>query len=283
MDGIIVKIISNLYSVKCEDGIHECRARGKFRNEDITPLVGDKVTIDPVNNYILEIKNRRNELKRPMVANIDACIIVSSVKRPTFSPFLLDKMITNVLLEDIEPIVVLSKYDLLTDSEKEDINKYIDYYNNIGIKTVLNTDVELIDKYIDGKTLVLTGQTGVGKSSLLNKLDGSLNLATNDISDALGRGVHTTRHVEFFPYKNSFIADTPGFSALDIAEDKKENIRYTFPEFNNDGCKFRDCKHIKEVGCAVLEDLHNGKILPSRYESYRKMVDDENYNFVFEE
>ena len=282
MDGIIVKIISNLYSVKCEDGIHECRARGKFRNESITPLVGDKVTIDPVNNYILDIKNRRNELKRPMVANIDACIIVSSLKRPTFSPFLLDKMITNVMLEDIEPIVVLSKYDLLTDEEKNEIKDIIKYYNDIGIKMVLNTEVDLIDKYISGKTLVLTGQTGVGKSSLLNRLDAGFNLATNDISEALGRGVHTTRHVEFYEYKDALIADTPGFSALDIDPEKLENVRFTFPEFNNDGCKFRDCKHIKEIGCAVLEDVSNGKILPSRYESYRKMVDDENYSFVFE-
>lgn len=282
MEGIIVKIISNLYSVKCEDGIHECRARGKFRNDSITPLVGDKVTIDPVNNYILDIKNRRNELKRPMVANIDACIIVSSLKRPTFSPFLLDKMITNVMLEDIEPIVVLSKYDLLTDEEKNETKKIIKYYNEIGIKMVLNTDIDLIDKYISGKTLVLTGQTGVGKSSLLNRLDAGFNLATNDISEALGRGVHTTRHVEFYEYKDALIADTPGFSALDIDPEKLENVRFTFPEFNNDGCKFRDCKHIKEIGCAVLEDVSNGKILPSRYESYRKMVDDENYSFVFE-
>ena len=282
MEGTIVKIISNLYSVKTVDGIHECRARGKFRNDDITPLAGDKVIIDPVNNYILEIKNRRNELKRPMVANIDACLIVSSLKRPTFSPFLLDKMITNVLLEDIEPIVVLSKYDLLTDTEQEEIKELINYYNKIGIKMILNTDTNTLDKYIDGKVLVLTGQTGVGKSTLLNKLDGSLNLATDDISDALGRGKHTTRHVEFFEYKNALIADTPGFSALDIEEDKKENIRYTFPEFNNDGCKFRDCKHLKEVGCAVIEDVNNGKILPSRYESYRRMVDDENYSFISE-
>ncbi len=282
MEGTIVKIISNLYSVKTVDGIHECRARGKFRNDDITPLAGDRVIIDPVNNYILEIKNRRNELKRPMVANIDACLIVSSLKRPTFSPFLLDKMITNVLLEDIEPIVVLSKYDLLTDTEQEEIKELISYYNKIGIKMILNTDTNTLDKYIDGKVLVLTGQTGVGKSTLLNKLDGSLNLATDDISDALGRGKHTTRHVEFFEYKNALIADTPGFSALDIEEDKKENIRYTFPEFNNDGCKFRDCKHLKEVGCAVIEDVNNGKILPSRYESYRRMVDDENYSFISE-
>ena len=282
MEGTIVKIISNLYSVKAVDGIHECRARGKFRNDDITPVAGDKVIIDPVNNYILEIKNRRNELKRPMVANIDACLIVSSLKRPTFSPFLLDKMITNVLLEGIEPIVVLSKYDLLTDTEKEEIKELIKYYNQIGIKMILNTDTKTLYEYIDGKVLVLTGQTGVGKSTLLNNLDGSLNLATDDISDALGRGKHTTRHVEFFQYKNALIADTPGFSALDIDENQKENIRYTFKEFNNDGCKFRDCKHLKEVGCAVIEDVNNGKILPSRYESYRRMVDDENHSFIFE-
>lgn len=279
MNGIIVRIISNLYSVKTTDGIHECRARGKFRKDEISPVVGDFVTIDPVNNYILEIKPRRNELKRPIIANIDACIIVSSLKRPTFSPFLLDKMISNVLLEDIEPIVVLSKYDLLEEDEKKEIQEIIDYYNKIGIKVIINSNVEEINKAIDKKTLVLTGQTGVGKSSLLNRLDINLNLETNDISDALGRGKHTTRHVEFFPYKNSLIADTPGFSALEIDKEKIDNIRYTFFEFKNDECKFRDCKHLKENGCAVLRDLENGLILPSRYESYRKMVEDEGSNF----
>ena len=279
MNGIIVRIISNLYSVKTTDGIHECRARGKFRKDEISPVVGDFVTIDPVNNYILEIKPRRNELKRPIIANVDACIIVSSLKRPTFSPFLLDKMISNVLLEDIEPIVVLSKYDLLDEDEKKEIQDIIDYYNKIGIKVIINSNVDEINKAIDRKTIVLTGQTGVGKSSLLNRLDINLNLETNDISDALGRGKHTTRHVEFFPYKNSLIADTPGFSALEIDKDRLDNIRYTFYEFKNDECKFRDCKHLKETGCAVLRDLENGLILPSRYESYRKMVEDEGSNF----
>jgi ribosome biogenesis GTPase len=214
-----------------------------------------------------------------MIANVDSALIVTSLKRPDLSTFLLDKMIVNVTIKDIEPIIVFTKYDLLTEEERKEIDKIIDYYKQVGYKVALNTELDVIDNYIDNKVVVLTGQTGVGKSTLINKLLPDLNLETNDISDALGRGKHTTRHVELFNYKNSLIADTPGFSSLDIIEDEKDNLRFYFPEFNNDECKFRDCKHINEIGCKVKEDLNDNKILPSRYENYRKMVtNDENFN-----
>jgi ribosome biogenesis GTPase len=214
-----------------------------------------------------------------MIANVDSALIVTSLKRPDLSTFLLDKMIVNVTIKDIEPIIIFTKYDLLTEEERKEINKIIDYYKQVGYKVALNTELDVIDNYIDNKVVVLTGQTGVGKSTLINKLLPDLNLETNDISDALGRGKHTTRHVELFNYKNSLIADTPGFSSLDIIEDEKDNLRFYFPEFNNDECKFRDCKHINEIGCKVKEDLNDNKILPSRYENYRKMVtNDENFN-----
>lgn len=274
MNGTIIRIISNLYTVRTEKGVIDCRARGKFRNVGLVPLVGDHVLIDEDDAYILEIKKRRNELKRPLIANVDKAIVIASCKRPDFSPFLLDKMLVNIKMNDIEPIVCFSKYDLLNDEEHEYFDVLIKYFNDIGIKALINTDIIELEKYIANSIVVLTGQTGAGKSSLLNKIDASLNLATDDISEALGRGKHTTRHVELFKVKDFFIADTPGFSAFDVIDDK-DNIRFAFDEFDNNGCKFRDCKHLNEKGCAVLEQLENGSIMASRYDSYRKMMSDE--------
>ena len=284
MTGRIVRIISNLYTVEANDNGKiiscNCRARGKFRKDGLTPLVGDIVEFNYQEGIILDIKERRNELNRPMIANVDHAIIVTSCKRPDYSSLLLDKMLTNVIMNDIKPIIVFTKYDLLTDDERPSFNKIIDYYNKIGIPTFINTDILNIEKEILDSTVVLTGQTGAGKSSLLNRIYDRLNLATNEISEALGRGKHTTRHVELFKYNNSFIADTPGFSSLDISEDEKDNLKFYFPEFKNDECKFRDCKHINEIGCKIKEDVENNIILQSRYDNYKKMVvGDENINF----
>lgn len=275
MTGRIIRIISNLYSVECDNLIYECRARGKFRDMGLTPLVGDIVEFNENDKYILSIHERKNELSRPSVANIDKCIIVTTCKRPDFSSYLLDKMIVNIKLNDIEPIVVFSKYDLLTDDEKKTMDSIIEYYNRIGIKSFINHDIDNIQSYINGSTVALTGQTGAGKSTLINKFDNELNLLTDDISEALGRGKHTTRHVELYKVTNNyeyFIADTPGFSALDLVETEKENIKFMFDEFKNDECKFSDCRHINEKGCAVLEQLNNKEILESRYENYKKLV-----------
>lgn len=278
MVGRITRIISNLYTVDVEGKCYNCRARGKFRNDKLIPLVGDYVEISD-ENYILDIKERKNSLNRPMISNVDCALIVTSLKRPELSTSLLDKMLVNVLSKDVEPIIVFTKYDLLTSDEKRLYDKIIAYYKKIGYKAIINTEIDVLDKLIDGKVVVLTGQTGVGKSTLLNRLLPDVNQETNDISEALGRGKHTTRHVELFNYKNSFIADTPGFSSLDISEDEKDNIKFYFYEFKNDECKFRDCKHINEIGCKIKDDLENGLILESRYENYKKMVvGDENIN-----
>ena len=278
MVGRITRIISNLYSVEVDGVIYNCRARGKFRNDKLIPLVGDYVEISD-ENYILDIKDRKNELNRPMISNIDCALIVTSLKRPELSTYLLDKMIVNISSIDIEPIIVFTKYDLIPEEELDSYNSIINYYKKIGYKVILNTEIEELNKLIDNKVVVLTGQTGVGKSTLLNKLLPEINQETNDISDALGRGKHTTRHVELFKYKNSFIADTPGFSALDINEDI-DNIKFYFKEFDNNGCKFSDCKHINEIGCKIKEDVENGIILQSRYDNYKRMVlGDENINF----
>lgn len=271
MQGKIVRIISNLCTVDVEGKLYNCKPRGKFYYQKLTPLVGDNVIIDSDNNYILEILERKNYLNRPMIANVDACIIVTSVKEPELSLMLLDKLISLITLNNIKPIICFSKVDLLDNNEKKDFNLIYDYYNEIGIETVINTEIERINNLIKGKTLVLTGQTGAGKSTLLNKLNPELDIKTSEISKALGRGVHTTRHVELFDFNNAKIADTPGFSSLDINYLTKEQLRDSFIEFGFN-CQFKDCYHINEQKCNVKDRVCNGEILKSRYDNYRKMV-----------
>ena len=272
MTGRIIKIISNKYTVSCNGEKYDCIPRGKFRHMGLTPKVGDIVEIDTSTLTIDSIEPRINELKRPEVANIDIAIIVTSLTRPDFSSYLLDKMIANVVLKDIKPIVVLTKGDLLTEEELSEFRAIIDYYNSIGIPTLLNSELDKLKALIKGSLVTLTGQTGVGKSTLINKIKPELNLETNDISEALGRGKHTTRHTEIYDFNDFFIVDTPGFSALDL-DILKENLRFSFVEFDN-SCKFNDCMHINEKGCRVKEQLENGEILASRYENYKRMVDE---------
>lgn len=267
--GIITKIISNLYTVSVDGELYDCRARGKFRKDEITPLVGDFVVIDRENNYILEIKKRKNSLSRPMIANVDIALIMTSLKEPDLSLNLLDKELLCVENAGIEPIICLSKSDLLSKTEKNEYKKVFAYYKSIGYKVVKNTETFKIKRMLKGHTVVLTGQTGSGKSTILNRLDKKLDLKTSPISKALGRGVHTTRHVELFKVKGAFIADTPGFSALDL-NFPKENLKMLFREFQGIECKFKDCEHIKEKGCGVLDAFDNGKIKQTRYENYVK-------------
>ena len=281
MEGKIVKIISNLYTVSVNDKKYDCKARGKIRYENLTPLVGDIVEFDDKENYILTIKPRKNSLDRPMIANIDSALIVTSVKKPDLSLLLLDKELTLCLKNNIEPIIVFTKLDLLTKSELKNLKYIFKYYSKIGIKVTTNRNLYKLKRFIKNKTLVLTGQTGAGKSSLLNKLDKNLNLATNEISEALGRGKHTTRHVELFKYKTSLIADTPGFSSLDLKGFTKEDIKNTFIEFNNVNCPYKDCTHTKEKECKIKELVNNKTILKSRYDNYISMVSKyENSSFI---
>jgi len=272
MEGKIIKQISNLYTVNSNDINYECHARGKFRHSKLTPLVGDIVEFDENNNYILDIKERKNSLDRPSIANIDSALIITSVKKPDLSLNLLDKELVLTISNNIEPIIVFTKLDLLTKSEMKKIKNIMKYYTSIGIKVTTNRNLYKLKRYIKNKTLVLTGQTGAGKSSLLNKLDKKLNLATNEISEALGRGKHTTRHVELFKYKTSFIADTPGFSSLDLISITKEQIRDSFIEFNKVECVYKNCMHLNESECNVKKLVENKKILKSRYENYVNFV-----------
>lgn len=272
MEGSIIKIISDTYSVKVGSGIYECKARGKFRNEKITPVVGDRVIIDCKNSVIEEILERKNSLERPMIANVDIAVIVTSVKKPEISLNLLDKMISIITLNNIEPIICFTKLDLANKKEISEIKKLIKYYNSIGIKTTTNTKYKKLCKWLKNTIVVFTGQTGAGKSSILNKIDKNLNLKTDEISEALGRGKHTTRHVELFEIKKMLIADTPGFSSLDFHDISKEQIKNSFIEFRNTNCKYSDCNHVNETECEVKNKVNENIILKSRYDNYLNFI-----------
>ena len=274
MEGIIIKNESNNYTVRTNKGINICKPRGKFRIDKITPLVGDNVIIDEENNYILDIKERRNFLIRPQIANVDIALIITSVKEPNFDSNLLDKLLTIVAYNNIEPVICLTKLDLLNSKEKREIENIMSYYKNVGYRVTNNNNIKEIKKIIDGKVIVFAGQSGSGKSSLLNKLDKTLSLGTNEISKALGRGRHTTRCTTLYDVCGALVADTPGFSSVDFLGMTKEDIRDNMKEmFNNlDNCKYRDCMHIKEDECAVKKLLQEGKILASRYDNYKKFI-----------
>lgn len=273
MIGRIIKIVSNDYTVKCEDGnTYICKARGVFRNKKITPLVGDFVKITKEKNLIEEIMKRKNELIRPPVSNIDIALVVTSAKEPDFSSNLLDKMIDIIEFNNIIPVICISKYDLL-DNTKE-MDEIIAYYKKIGYKVLINTQIEDIKKIFKDNVTILTGQTGVGKSSLINKLEKSMDLKTGEISKALGRGKHTTRHTELFELFDGYVADTPGFSSLNFIGMNKEDIRDNFIEFNEykDKCKYRDCMHVNEDDCEIKRRVLNNEILKSRYDNYVKFI-----------
>lgn len=267
--GRIVKVISNNYTVLVNDEKIVCKPRGKFRNMKITPMAGDMVEIE--NNYILEIFPRKNELERPFVSNIDQVFIITSVKSPDFSTNLLDKLLTIIEFNNITPIICLTKMDLLED--KSEILEIKKYYQSIGYIVLENTEIEKIKTMFKDKLTVFTGQTGAGKSTLLNLIDSNLNISTNEISKALGRGKHTTRHVELYDLHEGLVADTPGFSALTFKGMTKQDIRDNFIEFNEykDNCKYRDCMHDKEDGCYIKANIDK-KILKSRYTNYIKFI-----------
>jgi len=272
VEGLIIKNISDLYIVKCDNQIYKCKAKGLFRKEGITPTVGDKVLIDEKKMVITNILNRKNILVRPPISNVDIALIVMSVVNPSFSTNLVDKLINIIEYNNIKPVLCLSKLDLL--DNKEEINKYINYYKSIGYDVFLNTETDKIKELFKNKITVITGQSGVGKSTLLNMLDSTLELKTNEISYALGRGKHTTRHVELIELFDGLVADTPGFSSLSFLGMKKEDIRDNFIEFNEykNKCKYKDCMHLKEDDCEIKRMVESNDILKSRYENYTKFI-----------
>ncbi len=279
-DGRIIKAISGFYYVKdASDGtISDCRARGKFRNQDITPLVGDFISYNKEDKYVMEIKERKNELVRPPICNIDQALLVFSAKEPDFSTILLDKFLLIIENKNIEPIICVSKIDLVANDDRvyTTIEKYRSYgYKIFTISSKSKDGIEKIKTIFKDKVTVVTGQSGVGKSSLLNALDIHLNIETNEISKALGRGKHTTRHVELLEMYDGYVADTPGFSSLELTMTALEaSVAYhDFKEYAKE-CRFRGCLHDKEPGCKVKEMVEGGHIAKDRYDHYLQNLEE---------
>ncbi|MFS0751894.1 ribosome small subunit-dependent GTPase A [Oceanobacillus sp. 1P07AA] len=283
-EGRIIKALSGFYYVQSDNQQFVCKGRGLFRNKKITPLVGDYVEFEPKDDnegYIMEIKERSNELVRPPIANIDQAIIVSSAVDPDFSTLLLDRFLVLIESKHIEPIILITKVDLLDEEQLVSIKAYRHQYEQIGyrVELVSSKDQDLLpelEPYFDGKVSVFAGQSGVGKSSLINVLDPSLLLETAEISKSLGRGKHTTRHVELMKIGTGLVADTPGFSVLEFQEIEAEELAGTFPEFSARMhlCKFRGCMHDKEPKCAVKEAVENEEIAQFRYNHYLRFLEE---------
>ena len=274
MKGQIVKISSDLHFVNCDDEIFPCKCRGIFRKEHIIPVVGDYVLFSKEKKLIEEILPRKNIFQRPKVSNIDRAFLITSLKLPDFSLNLLDKFLVLMEINNVEPIICITKSDLVTDEELNNINIVLDYYKKIGYTVVFNTEIDKIKKLIEDKTSVFTGQTGAGKSTLLNKLNPNWNLETGEVSIALGRGKHTTRVVELFDFCNGKVMDTPGFSSLEFNKFTKEEIRDAFVEFLEYPCPFKDCNHTKEEECCVKKEVLNKNIMESRYLNYLSFIEE---------
>lgn len=282
IDGIIKKGIGGFYYVEAADGIiYECKARGVFRKEKITPLAGDKVeiSVDENNkNSIDKIYERRNMFKRPPIANVDKLVIVSSVCDPRPNLLIIDRLTAVAVYKNVEPIIVFTKNDL------QSADEYIEIYKNAGFKTfaVSNETGEGIGEVkavIENGVCVFTGNSGVGKSSLINRMYPDFALETGEISKKLGRGRHTTRHVELLKINNGYIADTPGFSSLDFETNdliKKDELEFCFPDFSDyiDSCKFSTCAHVNDKGCRLIEAVNSGDVMRSRHESYVTMYNE---------
>ena len=271
MEGLITKILSDKCYVKIGSEVVICGIRGKIRTQKLLPLVGDKVLINKEQGIIEKILPRCNMLRRPCVANITQGLIVASLKKPDLDTNLIDKILVELEFNSIKPIICFTKADLLNDSEKKEVNKITSYYKKL-YPVYFNNEIASIKKIIKNEITVFIGQTGAGKSTLLNKLDANLCLKTNEISDALGRGKHTTRHVEIIDILGGSILDTPGFSALEFPNMMQNEIRDDFIEFKDFPCPYRDCMHIKENDCMVKKAVSEGKIPEFRYQNYLNLV-----------
>lgn len=281
--GKIIKALSGFYYVLGDEGTVQCRGRGVFRKNKITPLVGDEVVYQAENitdGYIMEVKERKNELVRPPIANVDQAILVFSAVEPDFSTTLLDRFLVLVEYNQIRPLICITKVDLLEQEELKRLEQYADDYRNAGYEVIFTSSetaagIEDLSPFLDGKISVFAGQSGVGKSSLLNALRPELELKTSGISQHLGRGKHTTRHVELIKIGSSgLVADTPGFSSLEFSEIEPAELNYCFPDFAriSEDCKFRECLHVSEPKCAVKAAVEEGKIPEYRYQHYKDFL-----------
>lgn len=268
MQGEVVKVISNQFYVNVNNNVLICTQRGVLKKNKTLPLVGDKVLIDIKKQVIEKILPRKNEIVRPPVANIDQAIVVTSLKHPDFSTNLLDKLLVQLEINKIKPIICLTKKDLLSSIELTNYLEIINYYQKIGYLVVDNTETKKLLKELENKITVFLGQTGAGKSTLLNKLFPDLNLKTGEVSLALGRGKHTTRVVEIIEIGSIKVLDTPGFSALSFLKYDLESVKEAFIEFKNYPCLYKDCNHDKEPECNLKKAVLAGQVLESRYENY---------------
>lgn len=279
--GIILKSTGGFYYVEVADVVYECKARGIFRKKNNSPKAGDRVKITvPEDGYcsIDEIYKRKNSLRRPPLANIDILVIVVSTVEPSPNYLVIDKMTAAAVDNDIEPLIVVSKSDLKSPEE------LLSTYRRSGIKVFSYSKNEpesalKIKEILKGKISAFTGNSGVGKSTLLNMLYPKLKLETGEISEKLGRGRHTTRTVELFKIDGGYVADTPGFSTVDLKRYNmidKDNIQFCFPEFKEylTSCQFTSCSHTCEKGCAIISAVNEGKIAKSRHQSYVAMYDE---------
>ncbi|MDM8184096.1 ribosome small subunit-dependent GTPase A [Enterococcus cecorum] len=273
MQGQLKKALSGFYYIQHEGNLYQTRARGNFRKRKVKPLVGDFVEFESTSltdGYLLEIFPRKNELVRPPVANVDQVIVVASLVEPDFSYHLLDRFLVSLEQKQIEPVIYLSKVDLLGDSTLLEEIKAT--YRLAGYRVIIGDEDGLnqVKALLKNRLTVLAGQSGAGKSTLLNQLVPGLALETGEISEALNRGKHTTRHVELIDVAKGLVADTPGFSSIDFFDLEVTDLPKMFPEFVvlQDACRFRECSHTHEPDCAVKEALAEGKIAQIRYDNY---------------
>ena len=282
MQGRIMKALSGFYYVDCDGVLITCRARGKFRKEGISPLVGDLVELRQVGDsegYIESILPRKNAFDRPAVANIDQLVIIASGAIPRTEPFLIDRVASLAALKNCGVVVLFNKCDL---DRADDLFEIYASSNipTLRVSAATGEGMAELKQLISGKVSAFTGNSGVGKSSILNTLDSRFDLKTGEISQALGRGRHTTRHVELFRLDcGAEVMDSPGFSSFETEElnlELKQHLPETFPEFAPylDDCQFVGCSHTKEKGCSVLSALHSGKIHPSRHKSYLRLYEE---------
>jgi ribosome biogenesis GTPase len=277
-EGKIIKALSGFYYVAGETGVTQCRGRGVFRKNKVNPLVGDQVVFEAENEregYIMEVYDRKNDLIRPPIANVDQAILVFSAVQPDFNPLLLDRFLVLIESKHILPIICISKIDIVDQNSLQKIESFADDYRGIGYEVLLtstddNQTIDLLLPLFADKTTVFAGQSGVGKSSILQVLRPDLEIRTDEISTHLGRGKHTTRHVELMEVGGGLVADTPGFSSLEFSEIEVTELSGCFPEMRKlqQDCKFRGCTHISEPKCAVKEGLNNGEVKQYRYEHY---------------
>ena len=280
MKGKIVKLTGGFYYVETTDGVIECRARGNFRHNDQKPLVGDDVEISTEESlgYITSIYERKNSLIRPSIANVDQIVVFVSAKQPDFSSYLLNLFLALFEYKNIEPIIVVTKMDLLKEDDYE-IHNMIqsfknDKYKVIEVSNETKSGIEELKTLLKDKLSVFTGQTGVGKSSTINSLIDNSNLETQEISKALGRGKHTTRHTELYDFAGGKVADTPGFSSFELIDMEPIDLAQSYHIFKEhfNECKFRSCLHDSEPKCGIKDGVAKGTISQIKYDDYMKIL-----------